>query len=108
MDGCLTQGRSDDRGHALAGHKPDLAILPIGGHYTMGPAQAAVARDAAAQVRCVFFRQKAQFVGLTGTIRPGGTRPNAVIVTVSGPGLGFDPVTGQVVVVDGGLLVGRY
>ena len=24
-------------------HKPDLAILPIGGHYTMGPSQAAVA-----------------------------------------------------------------
>jgi len=24
-------------------HRPDLAILPIGGHYTMGPGQAAVA-----------------------------------------------------------------
>jgi len=24
-------------------HKPDLAILPIGGHYTMGPRQAALA-----------------------------------------------------------------
>jgi L-ascorbate metabolism protein UlaG (beta-lactamase superfamily) len=24
-------------------HRPDLAILPIGGHYTMGPSQAALA-----------------------------------------------------------------
>jgi L-ascorbate metabolism protein UlaG (beta-lactamase superfamily) len=34
-------------------YKPDLAVLPIGDHYTMGPAEAAVAIDLLGVVRCV-------------------------------------------------------
>jgi L-ascorbate metabolism protein UlaG (beta-lactamase superfamily) len=34
-------------------YKPDLAILPIGDHYTMGPAEAAVALELLGTKRCV-------------------------------------------------------
>jgi L-ascorbate metabolism protein UlaG (beta-lactamase superfamily) len=34
-------------------YKPDVAVLPIGDHYTMGPEEAAVAVDLLGVVRCV-------------------------------------------------------
>ena len=34
-------------------YKPDIAVLPIGDHYTMGPEEAAVAVDLLGVVRCV-------------------------------------------------------
>jgi L-ascorbate metabolism protein UlaG (beta-lactamase superfamily) len=34
-------------------HRPDLAILPIGDHYTMGPKEAAVALELLGVKRCV-------------------------------------------------------
>lgn len=34
-------------------HRPDLAVLPIGGHYTMGPEEAAVALELLGWPRCV-------------------------------------------------------
>ena len=34
-------------------HKPHIAILPIGGHFTMGPREAAVALELLGVKRCV-------------------------------------------------------
>jgi L-ascorbate metabolism protein UlaG (beta-lactamase superfamily) len=34
-------------------HSPDLAVLPIGGHFTMGPEEAAVALELIGVTRCV-------------------------------------------------------
>jgi L-ascorbate metabolism protein UlaG (beta-lactamase superfamily) len=34
-------------------HRPDLAVLPIGGHYTMGPQEAAIALELLGVMRCV-------------------------------------------------------
>jgi L-ascorbate metabolism protein UlaG (beta-lactamase superfamily) len=34
-------------------YKPEIAVLPIGGHYTMGPNEAAVALELLGVTRCV-------------------------------------------------------
>jgi L-ascorbate metabolism protein UlaG (beta-lactamase superfamily) len=34
-------------------YSPDVAVLPIGDHYTMGPREAAVAIDLLGVIRCV-------------------------------------------------------
>jgi L-ascorbate metabolism protein UlaG (beta-lactamase superfamily) len=47
-------------------YKPDLAVLPIGDHYTMGPREAAVALDLLGVVRCVPCHY-GTFPVLTGT-----------------------------------------
>ena len=52
-------------------YKPDLAVLPIGDHYTMGPREAAVAIDLLGVVRCIPCHY-GTFPVLTGT--PGALR----------------------------------
>ena len=47
-------------------YKPDLAVLPIGDHYTMGPREAAVAIDLLGVVRCIPCHY-GTFPALTGT-----------------------------------------
>jgi L-ascorbate metabolism protein UlaG (beta-lactamase superfamily) len=34
-------------------YKPDVAVVPIGDHYTMGPREAAVALELLGVIRCV-------------------------------------------------------
>ena len=47
-------------------YEPDLAVLPIGGHYTMGPREAAVALELLGVKRCVPCHY-GTFPVLTGT-----------------------------------------
>jgi L-ascorbate metabolism protein UlaG (beta-lactamase superfamily) len=47
-------------------YEPDLAVLPIGGHYTMGPREAAVALELLGVTRCVPSHY-GTFPVLTGT-----------------------------------------
>jgi len=47
-------------------YEPDVAVLPIGGHYTMGPREAAVALEFLGVKRCVPSHY-GTFPVLTGT-----------------------------------------
>jgi len=67
-------------------YRPDLAVLPIGDHYTMGPREAAVAIDLLGVVRCVPCHY-GTFPLLTGT--PDELRrlvPEGVEILASEPG----------------------
>jgi L-ascorbate metabolism protein UlaG (beta-lactamase superfamily) len=71
-------------------HRPDLAILPIGGHYTMGPRQAALAIELLG-VRHVLPIHYGTFPILNGT-------PAQLRTALVGRGLGlvnvYDPAPG--------------
>src|SRR5439155_431300 len=53
----VTHGHGDHVGDTIAIHNelgcPDVAVLPIGDHYTMGPQEAAVALELLGVPRCV-------------------------------------------------------
>jgi L-ascorbate metabolism protein UlaG (beta-lactamase superfamily) len=63
-------------------YEPDLVVLPIGGHYTMGPREAAVALDLLGAKRCVPSHY-GTFPVLTGT--PEQLRELAPGVTIEAP-----------------------
>jgi L-ascorbate metabolism protein UlaG (beta-lactamase superfamily) len=63
-------------------HSPDLAVLPIGDHFTMGPREAAVALELLGSKRCVPCHW-GTFPLLTGT--PGELAEHASGVTVETP-----------------------
>jgi L-ascorbate metabolism protein UlaG (beta-lactamase superfamily) len=63
-------------------YEPDLVVLPIGGHYTMAPREAAVALELLGAKRCVPSHY-GTFPLLTGT--PGQLRELAPGVEVVAP-----------------------
>ena len=63
-------------------YQPDVAVLPIGDHFTMGPREAAVALELLGVVRCVPCHW-GTFGLLTGT--PGAPRARAPGVEVLSP-----------------------
>ena len=63
-------------------HSPDLAVLPIGDHFTMGPREAAVALELIGAKRCVPSHY-GTFSLLTGT--PDELRRHARDVEVHAP-----------------------
>jgi len=71
-------------------HRPDLAILPIGGHYTMGPVQAALAVELLG-VQHVLPIHYGTFPALSGT-------PAQLRAALTGRGLGsvavYEPAPG--------------
>jgi L-ascorbate metabolism protein UlaG (beta-lactamase superfamily) len=66
-------------------YEPDLAVLPIGGHYTMDPREAAVALELLGVKRCVPCHY-GTFPLLAGT--PGELRKLAPNVEVVSPAPG--------------------
>jgi len=66
-------------------YKPDLVVLPIGDHYTMGPQQAAVALELLGATRCVPCHY-GTFPALTGT--PAALQALAPNVTIEAPAPG--------------------
>ena len=77
-------------------YQPDVAILPIGDHFTMGPREAAVALELLGVRRCVPAHY-GTFPALTGT--PDELRQLAPDVEITAPQPGETVTLGKMVAV---------